>query len=140
VDLQELFDNASEKMRSDSLKNSPQWTIGELIIALEAVDKTFPVKFSDGTIPSELTSWRGSYREIAFTYEADGIPPTVEKVLSELKGAIGKTYEGYKGGDFVMGRRTPVWVAEWGTSGDTGVVGVEIANGICFIRLAVCDF
>lgn len=140
MDLQTMFDQASESMRNDSLKNSPQWTIGELIVGLEAVDKALPVKFSDGTLPDELTSWRGSYREIAFTYLSDGIPPTVEKVLTQLKESIGKTYEGYKGGDFVMGRRTPIWVAEWGTSGDTGVVGVEVANGICFIKLKGCDY
>ena len=135
-----MFDNAAESMRNDSLKSSPQWTIGELILGLEAVDKNLPCKFSDGTLPSELTSWRGSYREIAFTYDEEGTPPTVDKILAELRESIGKTYEGYKGGDFVMGRRTPVWVADWGTSGDTGVVGVEVANGICFIKLKTCDF
>lgn len=140
MDLQKLFDNSVQGMRNEALKNSPQWTIGELLVAMENVDHTLPVKFSDGTHPGYLTSWRGSYHEIAFTYETEGTPPTVKKVLKDLGDSVGKTYEGYKGGDFVMGRRTPVWVAEWGDSRDTGVVGLEVKNGVCVINIAQCEY
>lgn len=38
---------------------------------------------------------------------------------------IGKTFTGYKGGDFEMSRRTPVWVANYGNAGNTGIVGIH---------------
>lgn len=44
--------------------------------------------------------------------------------LQMLKGAVGKTFMGYKGGDFVMSRQTPVWVANYGDAGHTAVIGV----------------
>ncbi len=30
---------------------------------------------------------------------------------------LGRTLEGYKGGEFMMGRNTPLWLAEWGRCG-----------------------
>jgi hypothetical protein len=69
--------------------------------------------------PTELMSWRGVYAELSFGFSFEGKEPTVKKIITELREAVGKTYEGYKGGDFVMGRSTPVWVANYGNSGDT---------------------
>jgi hypothetical protein len=34
------------------------------------------------------------------------------------RAAIGEVFEGYKGGDFQMGRNTPVWLASYGCSGE----------------------
>jgi len=31
---------------------------------------------------------------------------------------MGKVFQGYKGGDYVMGALTPVWVAEYGCYGE----------------------
>lgn len=40
--------------------------------------------------------------------------PTVSDFLAVLKLALGKYFVGYKGGDFTMGKTTPVWVANDG--------------------------
>lgn len=42
--------------------------------------------------------------------------PKVKDLLEKLKLSLGKYYVGYKGGDFTMGKTTPVWVANYGTS------------------------
>jgi len=40
----------------------------------------------------------------------------VEEWIEVLKQAIGKRFTGYKGGDFLMGKNTPVWLAEYSNS------------------------
>lgn len=42
--------------------------------------------------------------------------PTVKDLLKVLKLSLGKYYVGYKGGDFTMGKTTPLWVANHGSS------------------------
>lgn len=39
------------------------------------------------------------------------------ELLSECKAAMGQVFTGYKGGDYVMGALTPVWVANYGCGG-----------------------
>ena len=42
--------------------------------------------------------------------------PSAQNLLNVLNLAKGKVFEGYKGGDFTMGKTTPVWVANYGES------------------------
>ena len=42
--------------------------------------------------------------------------PTAQQLIDLLKNINGKIVIGYKGGDFTMGKTTPVWVAKYGTS------------------------
>lgn len=137
LDLQTTLTAMVQQRRQEELKNSPQILLGELIAKLEAIlDRTKEVVFDfDGMIPTELDSWRGSYCELAIGYDSSATPPTLEKFLEMLKGAVGKTYEGYKGGDFVMGKATPVWIANYGrscvesASYDDTVGIVDVENG-----------
>lgn len=59
-------------------------------------------------------SYRGYYDHISFGM-ADEI--RIEDALATAEGALNKTFGGYKGGDFVMGPTTPVWIAEYGHCG-----------------------
>lgn len=142
MDLQKMLDNAFISVRNEELKNSPQLLLGEMILKLEAVnDKTKPL-FIDllDKRPKGIDSWRGSYRELSIrtedfgSYNTDKVTyeseygnsyeqkeigkenPTVADWLEVLKEAIGKTFVGYKGGDYLMGKNTPVWLAEYGNS------------------------
>lgn len=69
--------------------------LGQLIALLE--------KFPESKVVSEgfhyPHSWRGSYDELAFE-PLDNT--TVGEMLAAAKSAVGETYEGWKGGDFVM--------------------------------------
>lgn len=61
-----------------------------------------------------LGSWRGDYSEFALPPEKE--VGTVSDALKDLDAGLGKTFEGYKGGDFVAHANVPMWCAEWGES------------------------
>jgi hypothetical protein len=117
-----------------------QLTIGETIAALKAVEynNDADVRFDFGYfVPYRAESYRGFYNQLALGYgphnpqkewEKQSILKTPAKVIQELEGAIGRTYEGYKGGDFVMRADTPLWVANRGDANETGVIGVRSVN------------
>lgn len=86
-------------------------TLEELIRVLEESDQSRIVKcgFSDPH------SFRGHYEQLAFK------PTTNAKVgnmLEDARRALGSTYQGWKGGDFLMHEHTPVWIAQRGSSQD----------------------
>ncbi len=118
LDWQKRLENAVQAERAEALKTSQQITLGELILKLESVaDKNLPVVFDDSRYhPTGIESWRGSYAELAIEYAEDGEKLSVDGLLQLLKKAVGSTFFGYKGGEFLMGRRTPVWVANYGKS------------------------
>ena len=59
-------------------------------------------------------SWRGLYSQLALNPSNE--TRTVHDTLTELENTIGRTLEGYKGGDFLMDENTPVWCSDWGKS------------------------
>lgn len=118
MDLQEILNNAVVAGRAKEMLSSPQLTLGELILKLEAVDdKNLPIIFDGKKFhPISVGSWRGSYCELAIEYSLVGKILSVKKFLKMLKNTVSKTFIGYKGGNFLMGRTTPVWVANYGES------------------------
>lgn len=111
----ERFEQAEVSKRKENLETSSQLTLGELIGRLEEIpNKDLPVSF-DGSrySPSGLGSWRWVYDELAIEYSSDVKVP-LSDVLKMLKGGIGKSYEGWKGGLYQMGLDTPLWVASHG--------------------------
>lgn len=155
MDLQTLLDNTMKAARSDTLKSSPQMTLGEAIAVLENSKLTYE---SDGKVkektvyfdfeylfPTGLDSWRGSYAELAIEFDwadrsdNDKQPPTGKEFLKWLKEAVGKTYTGYKGGDFTMGKTTPLWVANYGNSGETGLVAIDVKDYGITLRTWKCE-
>jgi hypothetical protein len=96
-------------------------TLGEVITALSAhdPDKRLKVGFR------RPHSWRGDYSELAFE-AAENV--TVRDMLDEAVTAVGTTFQGWKGGDYVMTENTFVWlVREEGTS-DGETVGALLLN------------
>ena len=59
-------------------------------------------------------SWRGSYENLAFE-PCEGAK--VSDMLYEAKNAIGKTFQGWKGGDFKMEESAEVYLSDEGTAG-----------------------
>ena len=118
IDIQEIINNAMKAKRADDMLTSSQLTLGELILKLEAIDdKTLPVIFDDKKYyPTGVESWRGSYRELAINFSTNSCQMTTKGFLALLKHTIGKEFMGYKGGMFLMGKTTPVWVANYGDS------------------------
>lgn len=60
-------------------------------------------------------SFRGIYAELAFTLAYNILIGTM---LDAAKSALGRTFQGYKGGDYPMTGETECWLATWGTATD----------------------
>ncbi len=114
--IQSILTNVTDKMRQERFKTSSQLSLGEIILKCEGIKNTkLPVLFDIKKYhPTSIDSWRGSYDELALEYEDKGKPMLLSAFLKVLKNTIGKTITGYKGGDFLMGKTTPVWVANYG--------------------------
>lgn len=87
------------------------------------------VRFDFGyAVATELDSYRGSYEELALgfdgRYSAEGLK-TVGALLDHCRAAIGKTYVGWKGGDFLMREGSELHVANSGCTSDTEIIGVR---------------
>ena len=147
--MQTLLNNAVKAQRARELAESNQLTLGELILKVEAIANQ--VKERMGTAdeplvqydfeylyPTALNSWRGIYAELALNfvhqdYENKNKQLNISQFLELLRGAVGKEYTGYKGGEFVMSRQTPIWVANYGNSGRTAVVDVKLDYWVVII-------
>lgn len=116
-------------------------SLGALITALEAVDATKTVQFDFCyTAPTTLDSYRGCYDHLALGWTDAKTPsfdgtywPTVAALLDVLRSGVGATYEGWKGGHYMMHRSTPLWVANPGQTGSTGIIGVHDAYSIVLV-------
>jgi hypothetical protein len=106
-----------------------QATLGRLITRLAACNPDVRVVYDFPDMApniEDIGSWRGIYAELAIGHHrAQGEnAPTVADLLAALRAAVGATFEGYKGGDYVMSESTPVWVSNYGCSDHTAVTGV----------------
>lgn len=84
--------------------------LGDIAEAFTAIDP-------DTVLPIGLTdphSYRGYYHELAV--ELSG-PTRAGDIAAMLKDCIGRTFEGYKGGDFTMHTHSDVYIAQYGYSG-----------------------
>lgn len=119
MDLQTILANAVAAQRAEDMKDSPQLTLGETIIKIKAIPNLdLPVIFDFNQLfPEHVCSWRGSYAELAVVFGKT--ETTGHTLVAMLQSAVGKTYDGWKGGVYKMGRSTPVWVV--GGEGDSGV-------------------
>ena len=91
-------------------RSETQMTLGEMIQFLEGEDPEMMIH-GIGT----LDSYRGYYEDLAFSPALGSA--TVQNLLDTCRGAMGKTFTGYKGGDYLMGESTPLWFAEYGCTG-----------------------
>lgn len=107
----------------------------ELIQKLESASQQKIVEFDFGGTPNEAHSYRGYYRDLAFSFAPgveyydnviEPIPSkTVAQFLEECKAANGKTYTGWKGGDFTIGDTTQVWASQEGMSSGLAITGIK---------------
>lgn len=102
------------------------FTLGRLIDALKSLPPDTHVCFDFcGTTPGKLISWRGVYSQLALPPgDGSGGKPVAE-LIADCEKAVGGTFEGYKGGDYVMDRETPVYVDRYGECSATCIIGVS---------------
>lgn len=105
-------------------------TLGSLINALKRCNADADVEFDFCYLaPTKVNSYRGYYDHLALgwtdKHDGPGYWPKVSALIAELESAIGKTFTGYKGGEYRMNGSTPLWVANYGQTGGTGIVGLN---------------
>lgn len=88
-----------------------QMKLGELVERLADVDTETILRHG----LYNPHSYRGYYDQLAFT--PCGLM-TAGDILEFASGAIGRRFEGYKGGSYLMSADTPVWLAAWGDEGE----------------------
>lgn len=106
--LQALVDGMSANWQRERAET--QLTLGKLIKALEAMP--------EGTKVANLRnpdSYRGYYSDLYFERH-DG-ERFASELLADCKSAMGQVFYGYKGGKYVMGALTPLWIATYGCCG-----------------------
>lgn len=151
MDFQSLLDSHLQTMRAQSLANSDQWVLGKLIQAIQEIvdasdcEDEADVYYDFGYLyPTTIDSWRGSYAELALDYEgysySQSKPMKASAFLQMLKEAVGKTFQGYKGGDFTMTINTPIWVANYSHSGNTAIVGVRDEGYKIVLLTGYCEY
>src|SRR4051794_28443644 len=117
--MQQFVNAMIEQRRAERMRGSPQLTLGQLIRQLEAIPATYEsqgktepkrVWFDFGrTYPDQVMSWRGSYAELAISFDFEGkvrhrcsepwsSPQymTAERFLGMLRNSVGATFTGYK--------------------------------------------
>lgn len=105
-----------------------QLNLGQLISLLEICEQDSKVRYDFGRFePTHIDSYRGYYDQLALSFvesKYDEDQMTVSRLLKILNEAVGHIYMGYKGGEYTMTKKTPVWVANYGDCHDTAIIGV----------------
>ena len=121
MDMQSLINALAEVGLNERSKY--HLTLGELITKLKNADKDAVVEFDEGGYIGGEGSYRGYYSDLAF--ELSSNRKTVKEFLAQCEAALGSTYEGYKGGDFIMGEGTPLWISAYGNADAIAIIGVK---------------
>lgn len=85
--------------------------LGKLIDQLKKYNPSTKVKLGFGN----PHSYRGYYEDLAFEPVEN---TTIGEMLEHAKSALGETFEGYKGGTYLMDKWTDVWLAQDGYCGE----------------------
>lgn len=116
-------------------------TLGKMITALESCDPDAEVSIGSLLLmPTQFTSYRGFYEDLALGYTTDrGEGLSAGRLLEECRKALGATFEGYKGGSYVMSKDTPIWLANYGDYTGWGVRKVKADGYRVRIRIKRID-
>lgn len=115
--IQLLVDSMSAQWKRERAET--QMTLGKLIAVLEGME---PMTVLPGL--RNAHSYRGYYSDLAFE---EGGENTAALLLEHCREAMGREFGGYKGGDYLMGENTPVWVAHYGCCG-LKLIGISAAG------------
>jgi hypothetical protein len=120
-DIQKFCDALGEAGRNT--RKNYHLTLGDLAKGLADAPTPLPVVYDVGGSPFDPGSYRGYYADLAFDSKDSSV--SAGELLAEAQGAIGKTFTGYKGGDFTMDADTPLWRANYGHCG-RAIIGMSV--------------
>jgi hypothetical protein len=110
--LQAMMDGLSIQWQKERAQTG--LTLGKLIAYLQELEAIDPETLIQGL--GELSSYRGHYVDLAFEPSTEST--TVTYLLAVCRATMGQVFTGYKGGEFMMGSTTPLWVAPYGCTGE----------------------
>lgn len=121
-------------------------SLGKLIELLKCRESDQTVKFDfGGFVPSGIGSYRGYYDHLALSFDVESssnwspVELTVSALIELLESANGDTFTGYKGGEFKMDLKTPVWVGNYGCSTGTAILGLANCEYMTVIDTAFVE-
>lgn len=115
-------------------------SLGKLIKLLELEPQDNDVVFDfGGFTPDLLASYRGDYSQLAISYRQNIDDMKVSELLGKLKEAVGKTFVGYKGGDYKMDTDTLIWAANTGETPHTAITGIANCTWKTVLTTEFCD-
>lgn len=135
IDMQKFVDALMAAGRQQ--RSLYHLTLGEAIKRLTEIDPSMPFVVDGEGSPGPVDSYRGYYSDLAFRPSGD--LATVGAALANLQAASGATFEGYKGGDFVMKDHTPLWVSSWGECSDRAVMDLRVIEGRCVLETRIVE-
>lgn len=110
-------------------------SLGDLIDYLKVVDQNSHIEFDFCGVEPAITerggvhSYRGFYDHLAIGWRHGQYECTVERLLAKLVDAVGGEFTGYKGGEYRMTVKTPVWVDNIGDYSSTAIAGASEIYG-----------
>lgn len=119
-------------------------TLGALIRAIEdrqpKPDTWICFDFG-GFYPDGVDSYRGYYEMLAIGYQSKRTESNclAATLLEDLYSAIGRTFHGYKGGEFRMHENTLMWAANYGECNSTAVIGLADCDYQIILATAFCE-
>jgi len=131
MNMQDFINNINNTQK---IMSGKEYNLGNLIEDLKQYkDKFLQVEFDDGNVPTEFSSWRGSYCELALEYSDEGECYT-DELYRKAFNVNGSMYEGYKGGEFIMDLETPIHQANYGETGVHNKKGDYICKKVIGIK------
>ena len=120
MDAQDLIDTFNLGARAS--RSNYHLTLGGLISKLGFASPDLRVT-SDYGPPGRGLSYRIYYRDLAFKKGGEAI--AVKDFLDYCKRLLDLEQEGYKGGQYLMDRDTPLWISDYGIVSNIAIVGTE---------------
>ena len=120
MNIQALIDSMNESASRE--RANYHLTLGKLEAALIGVPGVVRWKDDPDKGPRSFDSYRGHYVDLALD---DGNPQKASDLLELAREADGRAFTGYKGGDYTMTERTPLWRSEYGSVSSMAIMSAE---------------
>ena len=122
IDFQKFVDTLGDLDRQT--RSQYHLTLDDMIVQLQECEPNNLVVLDIGGTLGKERSYRGYYSDLAFENDLSRVKSAGD-LLAQCQNALGQTYEGYKGGDYVMEADTPLWIAGYGIASGTAVIGMS---------------
>ena len=141
LDIQQFIEDSKLKWAKES-NDKDAMSAEEIISKLEEFkdsNKLVVIEMNNKIFTSDFSadSWRGSYNLPSIEYYNSDSGCSVESAIENLQEIDGMQVTGYKGGDYVLNKEDPLFIANYGESNNcTAIVDIQETNDfiICLTK------